>query len=180
MKNKWLLVVSGADRPGIIAKVTEVLYRAQSNLEDVSMTILEGVLAMILVVTVKSERKADLDQALKKLGDKAKLSFGWRQLPKTGKKLKQAGGGLYVISALGRDRTGIVYEISRELFRRKLNIQDLNSRILGQGEKAIYAMVLEVAIPKTYPVQPLMSAMEKIGRKLKIDVTVRPVEQLQF
>jgi glycine cleavage system transcriptional repressor len=180
MKNKWLLVVSGTDRPGIIANVTEVLYRAESNLEDVTMTILEGVLSMILVVTVKSEKKAGLDHALKKLGQKSDLTFGWRQLPRAKKASAKKSEDLYLISAVGRDRTGIVYEISREMARRGLNIQDLNSRILGSGPKAVYAMVLEVAVPENYKVKSLRDSLEKLGAKLKVDVTLKPVELLQF
>ena len=51
MKNKILsvLTVIGKDRPGIIAKVTDVLYRTGCNLEDISMTVLEQEFAMMVI-----------------------------------------------------------------------------------------------------------------------------------
>jgi predicted amino acid-binding ACT domain protein len=64
MNAKWLLVVTGKDRPGIIAGATGVLYAAKANLEDISMTILEGVFAMIVVVAVQPSQKAAVDRAL--------------------------------------------------------------------------------------------------------------------
>jgi glycine cleavage system transcriptional repressor len=85
-----------------------------------------------------------------------------------------------LVSAMGKDRTGIVYEISREMAKRRLNIQDLNSRILGSGSQAVYAMILEVLIPKNYAQDSLRKSLEKIGRRLKVEVTLKPVEQLQF
>lgn len=179
---KWLLVVTGKDRPGIIAGVTEVLYRAQCNLEDISMTILEGVFAMIVVTSIKVQKKRTLDQALARLGAHWNLSFDWKPVNQSINltKSKKNQDSLYLISAMGRDRTGIVYEISQELARRRLNVQDLNSRVLGSGAKAVYAMVLEVSVPPKYPVSALTQSLEKIGKHLKIEVNVKPVEQLDF
>lgn len=180
MKNKWLLVVTGKDRPGIIAGVTGVLYRAQSNLEDISMTVLEGAFAMIVVVTHKEGRKAALESALARLGRSLKLSFDWKKFNQAGKPKGKRGAELYLVSAIGKDRIGIVYEISHELSRRHLNIQDLNSRIVGAGSKAVYAMVLEVVMPPRYPIASLKRSLEGIGRKLRIDVNLKPVERLEL
>ena len=47
-----LITVSGKDKPGIIAKVTGLLYARGCNLEDVSMTLLEGQFAMMMTVCV--------------------------------------------------------------------------------------------------------------------------------
>ncbi len=179
MKTKLLLMVTGKDRPGIIAGVTGILYRHQCNLEDISMTILEGALAMMLVVSLDPKKKRLIDRSIQKLGAKSDLSCDWKIL-KGGKSRPAPHQDLYLISAVGLDRTGIVYHISRELARRKLNIQDLNSQILGTGPKIIYAMVLEVSVPKRHPVPALKRSLEQLGKKLKVDITVKPVERFEF
>ena len=51
-----VMTVTGKDKPGIIARVTGVLFEAGANLEDVSMTILEGELAMILIVGCRDRK----------------------------------------------------------------------------------------------------------------------------
>lgn len=180
MKNKWLLVVTGNDRPGIIAGVSGVLYRAHCNLEDISMTVLEGAFAMIVVVTLRAGRKTLVDAALAQFGRSAKLSFDWKKLNQARPPKQKKGTDLYLVSAVGKDRTGIVYEISRELSRRHLNIQDLNSRILGVGSRAVYAMVLEVLLPHRYPIESLKRSFAGIGRKLRIDVNLKPVDRLEL
>ena len=52
-----MLTVIGQDRPGIISQVTGCLFQTGCNLEDVSMTILEGQFAMILIVKMPKGRK---------------------------------------------------------------------------------------------------------------------------
>src|SRR3989338_4415486 len=48
------ITITGKDRPGIIAFLTGALYRSGGNLEDASMTILEGEFAMIFLADVRS------------------------------------------------------------------------------------------------------------------------------
>ena len=54
-----LLTISGKDKPGIIAKVTGILFARGCNLEDVSMTLLEGQFAMMMTVCVPSQKALD-------------------------------------------------------------------------------------------------------------------------
>ena len=49
-----VITVTGKDRPGIISSLTEALYRSRGNLEDASMTILEGEFAMIFLAELKN------------------------------------------------------------------------------------------------------------------------------
>jgi len=56
---KLILTISGKDRPGIIAKVSGLLFRKGCNLEDISMTLLEGQFAMMMTVCVPDRDKAN-------------------------------------------------------------------------------------------------------------------------
>jgi ACT domain-containing protein len=85
-----------------------------------------------------------------------------------------------VISVIGKDRTGIVYETSRILAGANLNITDLNSKILGKGKRALFVMVLEVDIPRQFNLKRLDSAWQKLRKRLKVDVRVKPLEHLAF
>ena len=178
-----LLTVIGRDKPGIIAKVTEVLFRYGCNLEDVSMTVLEGELAMILVVRFgRKGSRAAVQREFRKHEKKGGLVFFW----------KDAGGELlrgerhakasetYVITAAGRDRTGIVYRVSRLLADHGLNITDLNSRILGRGAKTVYSMLLEVDIPKRFPVRKLQTGLNRLSRTLGLELRLKPLERIEF
>src|SRR5487761_1165165 len=57
----------GVDRPGIVAGVSQVLLRADCNIEDSSMTILRGHFAMMLIVhtpptLTASQLEAEMDE----------------------------------------------------------------------------------------------------------------------
>ena len=177
-----ILTILGQDKPGIIAKVTGALFRLGCNLEDVSMTILEDELAMILIVRPKSVKKLDqLQSEIQKFCRKEKLTAFWKPVKRKmarGEK-HDRGAESYVISVLGKDRTGIVHQVSQILFQNGINITDLNSRILGESAEALYAMTLEADIKKDkLPV--IQKALSRLQSKLEIDIRINPVERIEM
>jgi len=130
----------------------------------------------------EGQREKAIREAFVKLGRKWKMSFFWKELKRKlvrGESHSQ-GSESYLITAMGRDRTGIVYSISRFLAQNRLNITDLNSRILGQGSKAIYAMMLEVDIPKRFNLKKLESNLTKLKKKLGVEIQIKPVERVEL
>lgn len=175
-----VLTVVGKDRPGIIAEVTEVLYRSGCNLQDMSMTILEQELAMMVIVSMDSSKKIVIEKKLNGLTRGLKLTFFWKDLKKSGTvKHAKASNLSCLVTAIGKDRTGIVYEVSRLMARNKLNITDLNSRVLGSAANALYAMMLEVDMPKSVSLKKLSSQLHALAGKLKIEIQVKPVERIE-
>ncbi len=87
----------------------------------------------------------------------------------------------HVISVYGKDRAGIVYEVSKLLAACRCNITDLNSRIIGYGAKAIYVLTLEADFPKNQAaVSRLKRRLEAIRRKLKVDLAINRMETGAF
>ncbi len=179
---KALLTVFGKDRPGIIAKVTGILFEAKCNLEDVSMTILEGEFAMMMILSFVSKSQQKIENRLDRLRSKWDLVFFWKEIYTQlhrGEKHPQ-GSTPYLINAIGRDRTGIVYEISKLLAGFHVNITDLNSKILGRGSKALYALMLEADMPPRFNVSPLRRALDRLSRKLKVEIHLKPIEHIEL
>ncbi len=179
---KALLTVFGKDRPGIIAEVTGVLFESKCNLEDVSMTILEGEFAMMLILSFVSKTHHEIETRLNRLRSKWNLVFFWKEIDTQlhrGEKHTQ-GSTTYLINAIGRDRTGIVYQISKLLADFRLNITDLNSKILGRGSKALYAMMLEADMPPRFNLSPFRRALDRLSRKLKVEIQIKPLEPIEF
>jgi len=52
---KVVISVLGADRKGIIASVTRILYEHDVNILDISQTIISGLFSMILIADISSE-----------------------------------------------------------------------------------------------------------------------------
>jgi len=177
------LTFIGRDRPGIIARVSQVLSQTGCNIEDTTMTLLQGEFAMILIAslpTLRAERK--LKQAYRQLQKEWGLNYFWKTLPKgrvRGEKHPR-GTQTYIVSVIGKDRTGIVYETSRILAAYGLNITDLNSKLLGEGPRSVFTMILEVDIPQKFNLKQLEPDWRKLRKKLGVDTRIRPLEQLSL
>ncbi|MFA5167096.1 MAG: ACT domain-containing protein [Candidatus Omnitrophota bacterium] len=182
---RLLLTVSGKDRPGIIAKVSGLLFARGCNLEDISMTLLEGQFAMMMTVCLPSSASVmvrvlqglellrgtpwSMDCHVTELN--GKISFG---------KKHAKNSFPCMVTAFGTDRTGIVYEVSRALAGMRVNITDLDSRILGKGAKTTYAMLLEVDVPNRVALAKLKTLLTKVSKKLKIEIQIKPLEHVSL
>ncbi|MBQ8088572.1 MAG: ACT domain-containing protein [Clostridia bacterium] len=54
-QKKAVISILGADRKGIIAQVTRILYDYDVNILDISQTIVSGLFSMILIADISSE-----------------------------------------------------------------------------------------------------------------------------
>lgn len=179
-KTSAFLVVIGKDKPGIIAETTGVLFKNQCNLEDISMTVLEGTLAMILIVQYPPARKKKLEDDCRALAKKTGLSMSWQPAAALKPQKENWGNQTFLISAMGKDRTGIVYHVSQVLAKKKLNITDLNSRVLASGKQKVYAMMLEVEAPKSFQSVSLEKELAVLAKKLGVEIQCKPVERLSL
>jgi len=181
--SQLLISVSGRDRPGIIADVTGVFYRAGANLEDISMTLLEDQFAMMMIVREGGPRRsAGVKKGLEALARKTGLTITVQPLiRRSAVPARRAKGTVpYLVTVAGRDRTGIVHRVTKFFSSRKLNITDLNSRILNQKNREFYVLMLEVDVPRKSSLKQLQSGLQKIGQQLRVDVRFRPLDPMEL
>lgn len=165
-----LLAVSavGADRPGIVAALTRVLYEHGANLEDTSMTILRGHFAMTLIVAADSPGLGD---ALAAVADDLGLVLTVREVaPETDHKPARP----YVVSVYGADHPGIVTRVAALLAERGVNITDLTTRLVD--DNALYAMVVDADLPPDADPAELERALRDVAVELEVEATIRPAE----
>jgi len=84
----------------------------------------------------------------------------------------------HVLSVYGADRPGIVAEATAALAERGVNVSDLTTRVLD-GERSVYAMLLEVALP------PAGSAAQALAADLRralegVEVSVSELDVTTF
>lgn len=174
--------VMGKDRPGIVAEVSRILYELGCNIEDSTCTILSGQFAMILVVfhekpMTTAEMNPSFDDVRKKMGLQVTIH------PLKADEVvhdKSFTGRPHIISVYGADRPGIVYSVARELARRKVNITDLNTQVVGSKERPVYVMVLEVDLPEGIDMKELDAVFDGIKKELGVSISVRPIETLEL
>lgn len=180
-----LLTVSGKDRPGIVSAVTEVLFRNGVNLEDVSMKNLEGEFAMMLILSYPALKKFEkLGVYLEQLAVKENLVIHWvdlgRRNLKRGADRHGRGTVQYLISIIGKDKTGIVFRVSQILAKYNVNITDLQSQVIGHGKKALYAMLIEVDVPVKLKMSALQRQIAALSKKIGLDIQIKKAETIQL
>ena len=174
------VTITGRDKPGIISALTGAIFESGGNLEDASMTILEGEFAMILLACLKDVSSCvRLCKKLNVLERTMGLTISTRELKRRlirGHK-GAAGTKPWIISVSGKDRAGIVYRVSKLLARNRINITDLNSRIIGSGKGAGYALILEADLPQNERLQKrLLGSFKALERTIKMTIILTPLE----
>lgn len=176
MSRKMALSAVGSDCPGIVAEVSRVLFLHGCNIEDSSMTILRGEFAMILIVALPDQTPEQaLSEELQKVAEKLRLILSFRELPAHTEQAESEPGVPYIVSVYGADRPGIVHQVTRGLAERKVNITDVNTRMVGQGSP-VYIMILEVDVPESAVTDGFEAGLKELAKELSVDITVRPLE----
>jgi len=113
--------VYGPDRRGIIHGISEILAENDVNIVDIEQNVLQGIFVMFIIGDVErckvsiEDLKAQLERKGKELGVHVHLT------PFV--KPKQKEKNLYVITVLGKDRVGIVRDITKILLEHDVNIE---------------------------------------------------------
>ena len=174
MSNRWIVTALGQDRPGIVAGVTEVLYKLGCNLEDSAMTRLEREFTIMLIFSAPSKvDEAKLAQAFAPVAKKLKLAIHTKRLTAKETAAPSKAGVPFGISVYGADRAGIVFQMAQALARAHVNITDVHTHRSASGGPSLYAMLLEVEAPAKTTEQTLTARLAPLAKKLGVQLSVR-------
>jgi len=136
---RWhMLTVIGADRPGIVAKLTEALLRGGCNLGEASMARLGGNFSIMLMV--EGADAVALEQQVRPVTDALGLRL---HLDPIHAELHQHVEPNVQVTVYGADRPGIVAQATAALATAGFNILDLNTDVGGTSEQPIYIMLID-------------------------------------
>jgi glycine cleavage system transcriptional repressor len=177
MKHFFLLTAFGKDRPGIVAEVTETLFHLGGNIEDASMTRLGGEFTMMLVVGLPAAVTGRrLQSACRQLAKRLALNVQAKPVAARLANTRQDSEATYLVSVYGTDKPGIVYRVAKVLANRRINITDLNTKVIQRSGEPFYVMLLEVHIPPKVKVAELSKELEHLGRLMGVEITLQDIE----
>lgn len=137
---RWhMITVVGQDRPGIVAGLTDVLFRAGANLGEASMARLGGNFAVMLMVEANAETAA-VHRWLAPVAQQFSLHVHVDAIE--GRLHAHVEPNVRVI-VHGADRPGIVAQVTAALLPLGFNILDLQSDVGGNAAQPIYVLLLE-------------------------------------
>jgi glycine cleavage system transcriptional repressor len=166
MDQFWLTAI-GRDRPGIVARIAQVLLAHGLNIEDSQMRVLGGRFAMMLLLRGDTEERAlvnDLLEAGRELG----LDYIYVHPIEDARALPPEA--THTLTVYGGDHPGIVAAVAGALADLGVNITDLQTRLAGN----VYVMFMELALP---PGAEIAEAIAGVGRDQGVDVSLHQIER---
>jgi len=163
--SRWYMVtVVGADRPGIVAAITDALFRAGCNLGEASMVRLGANFSVMLMV--EGAGGADLAALLQPVTDGLGLRLHVDVIDGV---LHHHPEPTVQITVHGADRPGIVAQVTGALAGIGFNILDLNSDVAGTPQQPIYVMVIDGAVDGGAPaVENVLAPLRAGGIEVRV------------
>ncbi len=171
MNDWYMLTLTGADQPGIVARVAQALFEQNINLGEASMLRLGGNFTIMMMVSGDFDA-AGLEQVLAPITRELGLSLH----------IDPMQGGLHqhvapnlMVRVSGADRAGIVARVTSALAAAGFNILDLESDVAGDAEQPVY--IMQIAGVGSVPLEQLEAALQEL-RAEGIEVNVSALDLL--
>lgn len=159
----------GADRPGIVAALTEALLPLGGNLLDCRAALLRGSFAMVMAVEVPD----DVDRAAARAAmEPVAARLGLEVWVGESAAAALPDGERCVVSVYGADHPGIVHAVSAALAGQGVNIVDLSSRVVGNPP--VYVLGIEAVLPAGMTVESLTARLAPVAVDQRVELHVTP------
>ncbi|MFC1486793.1 phosphoserine phosphatase SerB [Thermoproteota archaeon] len=161
-----VITAMGNDKPGLITEITELIANSKGNIVDIEAFSMRGLFAIFMIVDCSSPFMS-LDgfrSQLMDMGNKIGLDVIIEPLPSGRRKI---GKKLVLLTTLGKDRPGIVANVSRFLSEKSVNIERI--RMIAYGELNAMEILIDIN-DLIIPIQDFKEALNKECKKVGQDV----------
>ena len=168
MADKQIMVISvmAKDRPGIVAEVTAGISELDGNLADLRESVLCGYFTMILIAGFPSRVSVEEVTSALTEATASNVSVALHEGSLTEAENTEHA---YVLSAVGRDRVGLVAQVSRFCFERGVNILDLASHV----EADQYTMMLQLDLSGIQSLDTLKDEISSFGKESGLNLVLQ-------
>lgn len=171
--NKVLISILGQDQPGIVAAVSGLIFERQGNIENVSQTLLQSMFGALLIASVS---ETETPQALQAALQETCASLGLFVhvepyiAPAT---IAKPEVQPYIVTAIGPDRPGLVWEVATQLARHDVNIANMQAIFKGGSKPLDNLMIFEVDVPRHTIMNDLRAALRDIAERRSLEIKVQ-------
>ena len=146
MSKQMVMSVMSKDRPGIVADITGVIYHLQGDLADLNQSVLCDYFTMILIATFDdSVTPEDVVAGFSHIHSETKLEVVVKEMDTPMEIAKaQRVKETYILTAQGKNKSGLVHRISLFCCQHGINILDLATTLSGDQ----YTMILQLDLSR--------------------------------
>jgi glycine cleavage system transcriptional repressor len=140
-----IITAVGPDKPGMVHALAQILFESGCNIEDTTMTRLNGQFSMILAV--ESSQGISAAEVEARLVGPLKASHELTIDVVNVEEQAEAQSEVprYLLTAYGPEKTGLLANLTGVLSRRQVNVTDVQTRVASHG--TVYVMLLELELP---------------------------------
>ena len=170
MTTSLVLTFVGDDRPGLVNAISEAVAAHGGTWLESRSVRLAGKFAGVVLVRIPDEDLIPLESALAKLAPS-----GLRVSIERGAAADDDKPGRRVtLDILGRERPGIVRDVTQALTRLGVNIEEFASGLEGEpftGAQMFRANA-RLSVPEGLELDDLRKALERLAAEIMVDLTV--------
>jgi len=167
---QYVLSVMSDDHPGIVASVSSVVDRLGGNILSCSQTVLDGYFTFITIIDLPGTKEPD--DLAKEIRSASELGNDYQVIVRyyePRQPIAAATDDVFVITAFGKDRPGIIREFSRYLAGHDINITDL----YGSRKDDNFVLIGQLTIPPKVNIRSIQSDLEVTGKEYGFTVRLQ-------
>ena len=172
----------GKDKPGIVAKVSEVLFKTGCSIEGSRMSLIQGEFSIILIFSLPfDENYHQLKRELKRVEYEMDIEINIREIDNYEyQESQKAPEKTFVVNIYGADKPGIVFKISEILYKNKVNIVDLFTDVVQSDKEKVYIMSITADSSNLESIDPIRLEIEKVCKEMKLEVSIQESDKVEM
>jgi len=172
MTTKLVISALGADRPGIVDELSNIIFEHSLNIEDSRMTVLGGEFAILLLV---SGDQSSID-AVQTQVHEIEQALQMRLLIKVTNDSSPIENAIsYAVEVAALDHPGIVNNIASFFSERNINIVDLKTESYSAPHTGtpMFALHMTIGISADTNIAQLRDAFMQVCDELNLDAELK-------
>lgn len=171
MKKQIVISVLSKDRPGIIADIASVIYELNGDLADMSQSVLNGFFSMVVIAQFdKNVTEKNIIAKVNALKSSTLLKVIVEGTDSDSLNCEiNKPTDIYVLTAQGKNRTGLVASIGSFCRDRNINIIDYVTK-LSEG---VYSMILEIDLSGSKSTDEIHNELAQMASELGLKIVMQ-------
>lgn len=179
MMRQLVITAVGADRPGLVDRLTGYLLDHRANLADARMVNMRGQFAVIMLAEVPDESLAAVRDGVVAAGRAIGLTVSVATAAESSDTTPTSQirpGVPFRLRTYAMDQPGIVHRVTHLLHRHGANIEELTTHLEAGSYTGtpLFTMDLRMTVPTQVAVKQLRAELQELCDALNCDVDLEP------
>lgn len=175
MRNHLVISAVGADRPGLVERLSKAVLDGGCNIEDSRMTVLGGEFAAMLLISGQWNNIAKVENSVERVGGELGLTVATKRTE--GQRARRHLMP-YAVDVVALGHPGIVYNLAHFFSSRDISIEDMTTSSYAAAHTGapMYAVRLVVDIPSSLQIAALRDEFLDFCDELNVDAVIEPLK----